>query len=50
MASTRRRRSPAAPSRAKTVYVRRYPRFRFGRWEDVTDHFRSPPGQLSFNF
>ncbi len=48
MASTSRRRSPA--SRTKTVYVRRYPRFRFGRWEDVTDHFRSPPGQLSFNF
>lgn len=49
MASNRRRHSPAS-SRLKTVYVRRYPRFRFGRWEDVTDHYRSPPGQLSFNF
>ena len=49
MASVRKyRRSPA--QRVKTVYVHRYPRFRFGRWEDVTDHYRSPPGQLSFDF
>ncbi|QXI53868.1 hypothetical protein [Pseudomonas alvandae] len=48
MASRQYRRSPA--NRVKSVYVRRYPRFRFGRWENVTDHFRSPPGQLSFDF
>ncbi|SHI35798.1 MULTISPECIES: hypothetical protein [Pseudomonas] len=36
--------------RSKTVYVHRYSRYRYGRWEDVTDHFRSPPNQLSFDF
>ena len=33
--------------RRKTVYVRAYSRFRFNRWENVTDHFRSHPQQLS---
>lgn len=28
----------------KTVFVTRYKRRRFGRWEDVCQHFRSPPG------
>lgn len=27
----------------KTVYVRSYLRFRNGKWEDVTSHFRKPP-------
>jgi len=30
-------------SEAKTVYVRSYLRCRLGKWETVTDHFRSPP-------
>lgn len=46
--TNRRRRS--AP-RVKTVFVHRYPRFRFGRWEDVCQHYRSlPQPQLSFDF
>jgi len=39
-------RSSAMHSRihkSKTVPVRRYRRFRFGQWEDVCKHFRSPP-------
>jgi len=28
---------------AKTVPVRQYRRFRFGEWEDVCHHRRSPP-------
>lgn len=27
----------------KSVYVREYLRFRYGRWEEVTSHFRRPP-------
>lgn len=27
----------------KTVPVRQYRRFRFGEWEDVCHHHRSPP-------
>ncbi len=27
----------------KTVYVREYLRFRYGKWEDVASHFRKPP-------
>lgn len=27
----------------KTVYVRSYLRFRFGRWEQVRNHFRGWP-------
>lgn len=33
----------------KTVYVHRYRRFRFGRWEDVCAHYRSHPSQLMLN-
>lgn len=28
---------------ARTVYVHNYVRFRFGKWEHVTDHYRSRP-------
>ncbi|WP_167059189.1 hypothetical protein [Pantoea sp. Ap-967] len=42
------RRSSAA--RNKTVYVHAYPRFRFGRWEHVCQHYRSAPYQLAFEF
>ena len=31
----------------RSVYVRPYVRFRFGRFEHVRDHCRSLPGQLS---
>jgi hypothetical protein len=27
----------------KTVYVREYLRFRYGKWEAITSHFRRPP-------
>jgi hypothetical protein len=27
----------------KTVFVRAYDRFRYGKWEAVTSHFRRPP-------
>lgn len=37
-------------TRLKTVFVRRYTRRRFGRWEWVTQHWRSHPGQMSFGF
>lgn len=30
----------------KSVFVHAYPRFRFGRWESVCNHWRSAPGQL----
>ncbi len=30
----------------KDVFVRAYTRFRFGKQEDVCQHFRSHPGQL----
>jgi len=30
-------------AREKTVYVRAYLRFRYGKWEDVTSHYRRPP-------
>ncbi|WP_280523417.1 hypothetical protein [Pandoraea apista] len=36
--------------RAKTVFVRNYTRIRFGNLEFVCSHWRSAPGQLSFNF
>lgn len=37
--------------RVKCVFVRRYRRFRLGRWEDVRWHLRSlPNSQLSFSF
>ncbi len=37
-------------AKIKTVFVHAYPRFRFGRWESVCQHWRSHPGQLSFPF
>lgn len=27
----------------KTVFVREYLRFRYGKWEDVASHFRNQP-------
>ena len=33
-------------STLKSVWVRRYRRFRFGQWEDVCQHWRSHPRQL----
>jgi hypothetical protein len=46
----RRRRIRRIP-RVKTVFVHRYQRFRFGRWEDVRHHYRSlPQPQLVFDF
>ena len=30
----------------RSVHVRRYVRFRYGRLEDVCEHCRSYPGQL----
>lgn len=34
----------------KSVFVRAYIRFRFGKLEHVCQHFRPAPGQLSFAF
>jgi hypothetical protein len=34
----------------RLVYVNSYDRFRFGRWEHVTQHFRSWPHQLTLGF
>jgi len=31
------------PNKPKVVRVRTYPRFRYGRWEQVCMHFRSLP-------
>lgn len=42
-------RRSSAP-RFKSVFVRTYPRYRFGRWEQVCEHFRSAPQQLAFDF
>lgn len=43
-----------SPSRGqRSVRVSAYRRFRFGRWETVRAHFRSPPGtwtQLPLDF
>lgn len=39
-----------AHEQAKTVFVRNYTRIRFGNLEHVCSHWRSAPGQLSFNF
>ena len=36
--------------RRKPVFVNEYDRFRFGKWEHVRSHYRSLPGQLSFDF
>jgi hypothetical protein len=34
----------------KTVHVRAYVRYRFGKLEDVCQHWRSAPGQMAFEF
>lgn len=39
-----------AREQAKAVFVRNYTRIRFGHLEHVCSHWRSAPGQLSFNF
>lgn len=36
--------------RFKGVFVRAYVRFRLGRLENVCQHWRSHPGQLTLNF
>ena len=36
--------------KTKTVFVNAYQRYRLERWENVRQHWRSPPGQLSFYF
>lgn len=39
-----------AYAKLRSVFVRAYRRFRYGRWEYVCQHWRSHPGQLSFPF
>jgi hypothetical protein len=34
-------------TKVKTVFVTAYTRFRFGRFEQVCQHWRSHPGQLN---
>lgn len=41
---------PKLYRKVKDVFVHAYPRFRFGKWENVCQHWRSAPGQLTFNF
>jgi hypothetical protein len=41
---------PNLYKKVKSVFVHAYPRFRLGKWENVCQHWRSAPGQLSFNF
>lgn len=36
--------------RYKSVFVNAYHRLRFGKMESVCQHYRSHPGQLSFEF
>jgi hypothetical protein len=45
-----RRQRRHSPQRDKVVHVNRYRRWRFERWEDVREHYRSLPGQLVFDF
>lgn len=42
--------TPTFYRKAKTVFVRAYTRIRFGALENVCQHWRSAPGQLSFDF
>lgn len=35
-----------AHRQGRSVFVHAYPRFRFGRWESVCQHWRSHPGQM----
>ncbi|MNF18188.1 hypothetical protein D3C80_2221170 [compost metagenome] len=50
MTHRRTRRSRHSTQHFRTVHVNPYDRFRFGRWETVCEHWRSPPGQLAFDF
>lgn len=34
-------------TREKCVHVTDYPRFRYGKWEHVCEHYRSFPHQLT---
>jgi hypothetical protein len=36
-------RTSAATAGEKTVLIREYLRFRYGKWETVISHFRRPP-------
>lgn len=36
--------------KAKSVFVRAYTRIRLGNLEYVCQHWRSHPGQMTFNF
>lgn len=36
-----------AYARVRGVFVTAYRRFRFGKWEWVSQHWRSHPGQLA---
>lgn len=47
--STRRTRR-SSPRSLRTVHVNQYPRFRYGKWESVSEHWRSHPGQMQFDF
>lgn len=47
--STRRTRR-RSPHSLRIVHVDPYTRFRFGRWENVCEHYRSMPRQLAFDF
>lgn len=40
----------SAFAKPKSVFVRAYRRFRFGRLESVCQHYRSLPYQFSFGF
>lgn len=37
-------------NKTKMVFVHAYTRIRFGKKENVCQHYRSFPNQLSFNF
>lgn len=49
-AMTRRHHRRSSAPRTKNVFVHSYPRYRFGRWEQVCQHYRSQPQQLTFDF
>lgn len=40
----------SAYAKTKSVFVRAYRRFRYGKLEFVTQHYRSLPYQYSFGF
>jgi hypothetical protein len=45
----KRHRNRSSFLRIKSVFVHDYPRWRFGRWEHVRQHFRSLPFQYSLD-